>query len=111
MNEQEERYGDAAAVFDCLKYHASAGGEYEYRGAMALEAFDRICTALLDLKAQRDGLLAERDKLLFHESQLVESLKSYMNKYGPGYSCTDTLAYDNATGVLAAIANVEKHGA
>lgn len=63
------------------------------------------------LKVHRDELLAERDKLLFHESQLVESLKSYMNKYGPGYSCTDTLAYDNATGVLAAIANVEKHGA
>lgn len=56
MSEQE-RDGDASAVFDCLKYHASAGGEYEYRGTMALEAFDRICTTLLDIKAQRDESL------------------------------------------------------
>ncbi len=58
MSEKYERHGDASAVFDCLKYHASAGGEYEYRGTLALEAFDRICTTLLDLKAQRDELLA-----------------------------------------------------
>ena len=58
MSAQWERHGDAAAVFDCLKYHASAGGEYEYRGTLAVEAFDRICTTLLDLKAQRDELLA-----------------------------------------------------
>lgn len=71
-------------------------------------AVDSLANYTATLKAQRNELLAERDKLLFHESQLVESLKSYMNKYGPGYSCTDTLAYDNATGVLAAIANAEK---
>ena len=58
MSAQWERHGDAAAVFDCLKYHASAGGEYEYRGTLALEAFDRICATLLDTKAQRDELLA-----------------------------------------------------
>ena len=37
--------GDAKAVFDCLKYHASAGGEYEYRGTLAIEAFQRIMRA------------------------------------------------------------------
>jgi len=58
QHEQHEQHGDAAAVFDCLKYHASAGGEYEYRGTLALEAFDRICATLLDTKAQRDELLA-----------------------------------------------------
>lgn len=58
MSEKYERHGDASSVFDCLKYHASAGGEYEYRGTLALEAFDRICTTLLDLQAQRDELLA-----------------------------------------------------
>jgi len=34
--------GDARAVFDCLRYHASAGGEYEYRGTLAIEAFQRV---------------------------------------------------------------------
>lgn len=58
MSEQHEQHGDAAAVFDCLKYHASAGGEYEYRGTLALEAFDRICATLLDTKSQSDELLA-----------------------------------------------------
>lgn len=108
MSEQHEQHGDAAAVFDCLKYHASAGGEYEYRGTLALEAFDRICATLLDTKAQRDELLAAANRYEFRELQLVEALKAYIGKYGPGYSCTDKLAYDNAIGVLAAIANAEK---
>lgn len=107
MNEQHEQHGDAAAVFDCLKYHASAGGEYEYRGTLAVEAFDRICTTLLDLRAHRDELLAVANRHAFRECQLVETLKAYIAKYGPGYSCTDRLAYDNAIGVLAAIADAE----
>jgi len=109
MSEQHERHGDAAAVFDCLKYHASAGGEYEYRGTLAIEAFDRICTALLDIQAQRDELLAAANRYEFRELQLVGALMAYIDKYGPGYSCTDRLAYDNATGVLAAIANAVKY--
>ncbi len=66
MSEQHEQHGDAAAVFDCLKYHASAGGEYEYRGTLALEAFDRICVTLLDTKAQRDELLAAAKSVVFY---------------------------------------------
>lgn len=91
MSEQHERHGDAAAVFDCLKYHASAGGEYEYRGTMALEAFDRICTALLDIQAQRDELLAIGLRLI--------------QKIDAGF---DILTWDDEWDNLrAAIANVE----
>ena len=60
------------------------------------------------LKAQRDELLAVANRHAFRECQLVETLKAYIDKYGPGYSCTDRLAYDNAIWVLAAIANAEK---
>jgi hypothetical protein len=42
---------DANAVFDCLKYHASAGGEYEYRGTLAIEALARICKEIVALLA------------------------------------------------------------
>ena len=66
-----------------------------------------MCDSYATLKSERDELLAERARLFFHERQLAESLKSYMHKYGPGYSSTDCLAYDNARGVLDAIAKIE----
>ena len=65
-------------------------------------------TTIAALKAQRDELLAAANRYEFRELQLVEAFKAYIDKYGPGYSSTDSLAYDNATGVLAAIANAEK---
>lgn len=71
MSEQGERHGDAAAVFDCLKYHASAEGEYEYRGTLAIEAFDRICTTLLNIKAERDELLVENERLREDAAQVI----------------------------------------
>jgi hypothetical protein len=46
-----EMHEDANAVFDCLKYHASAGGEYEYRGTLAIEAFTRMCNEIAVLRA------------------------------------------------------------
>ena len=65
-------------------------------------------TTIATLRAQRDELLAVANRHAFRECQLVEALKAYIDKYGPGYSCTDRLAYDNATGILSAIANAEK---
>ena len=72
------------------------------------ERYYRQESCIATLKAQRDELLAAANRYEFRELQLVEALKAYIDKYGPGYSCTDRLAYDNAIGVLAAIDNAEK---
>ena len=84
MSEQHEQHGDAAAVFDCLKYHASAGGEYEYRGTLALEAFDRICVTLLDTKAQRDELLAEVEEWRAIKAAYLIEYAARPNGFRPG---------------------------
>ncbi len=91
MRDKYERHGDALAVYDCLKYHASVGGEYEYRGTLALEAFDRICTALLDLQAQRDELLAAAKRLSSERTMGIAPLEAWNI-------------------LRAAIANAEKEG-
>ena len=76
--------------------------------AFHIAVVEKMGREISALKAQRDELLAVANRHAFRECQLVETLKAYIAKYGPGYSCTDRLAYDNAIGVLAAIDNAEK---
>ena len=78
-------------------------------GAVAfhIAVVEKMGREISALRAQRDELLAVANRHAFRECQLVETLKAYIAKYRPGYSCTDSMAYDNAIGVLAAIANAE----
>ena len=88
------------AVISTVDIEKSASGMYV--------KYEDYAEELATLKSQRDELLAAANRSAFRECQLVEAFKAYIDKYGPGYSSTDSLAYDNATGVLAAIANAEK---
>ena len=111
---ESETRANADRIVSCV--NACAGmedpeleiGEIQTQLQEALAAIENQKDFISALKAQRDELLAKENTACFRECQLVEALKAYINKYGPGYSSTDTLAYDNAAGVLAAIANAEK---
>ena len=106
MSEQKANLCDGCSLWPCGT-HAPIGVD----GCIVTECANRKPTSgelIATLKAQRDELLAAANRYEFRELQLVEALKAYIAKYGPGYSCTDRLAYDNAIGVLAAIAIAEK---
>ena len=61
--------------------------------------------------AARDAAIrAKVDKLECERDHLVEAARRYVKAYGPGYSTTDTLAYDAITGVLNAICRKEVVG-
>jgi len=110
---------ETARIFSGARYIGSIGNSDETESETRANA-DRIVSCvnacagmeapdeyISSLRAQRDELLAVANRHAFRECQLVETLKAYIAKYGPGYSCTDRLAYDNAIGVLAAIASAE----
>jgi len=39
----------------------------------------------------------------FREDRLIEAFERYISQYGPGYSSTDTRAFDDAKAILAAV--------
>ena len=39
----------------------------------------------------------------FREDRLIEVFERYISQYGPGYSSTDTRAFDDAKAILAAV--------
>ena len=70
-------------------------------------SFDKAAALIT---ARDAAIRAEANKLECERDHLIEAAKRYMKAYGPGYSTTDTLAYDALTGVLNAICHKEVVG-
>jgi|GEM_PF-4234078 hypothetical protein len=71
---------------------------------------NREAKAAALITARDAAIRAGIDKIECERDHLIEAAKRYMKAYGPGYSTTDTLAYDALTGALAAICRKEVVG-